>query len=339
MSYLQSKMMSTVPSEVPRGMAVAVLNANGVVVHQQGADILATKARPIATADLSPDLPHWQVKVYAVGSVAAATRKGYQILSMLLIAAFAAAIISSGALLLSHARRHSLDASRKTSFVANVSHELKTPLTSIRMYAELLGSDRVRDTAKQKQYLGIIAAESQRLTRLVNNVLDFSRLEQGRRKFHLSALDLNAAITEAVDAMRGRLDAADIAVQMPEPPANGILVAADRDALSQVLLNLIDNAIKYAASGKELAFDIRPLNDTCEVRVMDKGPGIPEPHRQRVFEKFYRIDTSLTATQPGSGLGLSIAVRLMNGMDGSLHFEPRDGGGSAFVLTLKTEKK
>ncbi len=337
MSSLQSRMMGAIPSEVPSGMAVALVNANGHVVHQRGADVSSNPTRPIASVDLSPDLPHWQVKVYAVGPAAARSGGLYRTLSFLLVGVFAAAIISGGSLLLWQARRHFVDASQKTSFVSNVSHELKTPLTSIRMYAELLGSDRVRDPAKQRQYLGIIATESQRLTRLVNNVLDFSRLEQGRRKFHLDVVNIKTAIRDSVEAMRSRLESAGISIEEPVAPPEEVTVAADRDALSQVLLNLLDNAIKYSASGKEITFDIRCLDGTCEVRVMDRGPGIPERHRNRLFEKFYRVDSSLTASQPGSGLGLSIARRLMEGMGGSLRFEPRDGGGSVFVLTLAVE--
>jgi signal transduction histidine kinase len=117
-------------------------------------------------------------------------------------------------------------------------------------------------------------------------------------------------------------------------PQDGIRVAADRDALEQALLNLIDNAIKYAAGGAELECSVAAAGDAGRIRVMDRGPGVPAAHRSRIFEKFHRVDESLTAQQAGSGLGLSIARSLLLGMGGDLLYEPREGGGSCFVILL-----
>ena len=111
-------------------------------------------------------------------------------------------------------------------------------------------------------------------------------------------------------------------------------VQSDEDAIEQVILNLMDNAIKYASEGKELAVDLTPQEDGLKVRVMDRGPGVPAKHRARIFDKFHRIDSSLTSRHPGSGLGLSIARTIMRDLRGDLLYEPREGGGSSFAVWI-----
>jgi signal transduction histidine kinase len=118
---------------------------------------------------------------------------------------------------------------------------------------------------------------------------------------------------------------------IPDRPA---MVNVDRDALEQIFLNLIDNAIKYAAEGKEIEFKLTPFPSFYEMRIMDRGPGVPLKQRKKIFEKFHRVDDSLTAQQAGSGLGLSIAKRLLNDMGGDIKYEPREDGGSCFVIKL-----
>jgi signal transduction histidine kinase len=117
-------------------------------------------------------------------------------------------------------------------------------------------------------------------------------------------------------------------------PEEQISILADRDALEQVVLNIMDNALKYAADGGELVIDLKVRNGSCEIRFMDRGQGVPSEHRSRIFEKFHRVDDTLTAQHPGSGLGLSIARRLLKDMGGDLLYESRDGGGSCFVALL-----
>jgi signal transduction histidine kinase len=255
------------------------------------------------------------------------------LLAGLLLAIVVVAILAGGTLLSWQAQRHMAEALQKTSFVSNISHELKTPLTSIRMYAELLGEGRVKDPGKITKYLQVIAVESQRLTRLVNNVLDFSRLEQGKKKYRVESLDCADFVRRFLETHRLRLAEAGLKVSA-ELPAEPVWLFADRDALEQVLLNLVDNVIKYAAEGGELQITLERQGDHWRLAVMDRGPGIAPRHRVRIFERFYRVDDSLTASQPGSGLGLSIARRLLRDLGGELTFEPRVGGGSCFVARL-----
>ncbi len=330
---LLSRMMAAFPGAA-EGATYALLDDGGVVVCQAGGRDIKAESRPDFAVSLAPYLPHWSVGAYLDdrGLLPAAGR-GFVILAGLLLVVVVVAILAGGSLLMWQARRHLADALQKTSFVSNISHELKTPLTSIRMYAELLSEGRITDAEKTRKYLQVIAAESQRLTRLVNNVLDFSRLEQGKKKYRRESIEGAGFVRQFIEAHQLRLGEAGLTVraEFPEAP---VWISGDRDALEQVLLNLVDNVIKYAAAGGEIQITLEREPGQCRLAVMDRGPGIAPPHRGRVFEKFYRVDDSLTARQPGSGLGLSIARRLLRDLGGDLAFEPRAGGGSCFIARL-----
>jgi signal transduction histidine kinase len=322
------------PAAVPKGLVYALMDGGGRILHQAGETELESSIRPDLTISLAPYLPHWQVAVYfADGSLLIGSGKGFIILAGLLLAIFIVAIVLGGSLLMWQAHRNMKDAQQKTSFVSNVSHELKTPLTSIRMYAELLAEGRIKKPEKKMDYLQVIVAESQRLTRLVNNVLDFSRLEQRRKKYHLEVLDVVKFLYEILEAHKLRLRKAGLEL-MKDIPDQAIIVHTDRDALEQVVLNLVDNALKYASRGKELLIRLAVQNGFCELQVMDRGPGVPSDHRSKIFEKFHRIDDSLTTPKPGSGLGLSIARRLMRDLGGDLVYRSRAKGGSCFVVLI-----
>jgi len=215
-----------------------------------------------------------------------------------------------------------------------VSHEFKTPLTTIRLYAELLEQGRVPDETRRGEYLGTIGRETQRLARLVNNALDFSRLEQGRKKFLREPLDLGGELSRLLDTQLPRFGETGLALRR-EIPVAPLPATTDRDAFEQIVLNLLDNACKYAGAGGEVTVQLGPqAGASAELRVLDRGPGVPVEHRERIFEKFHRVDDTLTAEKHGAGLGLSIARQLARGLGGELRYEPRPGGGAAFILEL-----
>ncbi len=283
---------------------------------------------PLAAAGM----PGWQLKVFF--NPTANFTSGFTAVSTIMVTILVVAVLIGGTLLMREARREASEAARKTSFVSNVSHELKTPLTTIRMYAELLGEGRVRDQLKQNNYLATIIAESQRLTRLVNNVLDFSRLEQGRKQYHPADVALTPIIDAVINAQKPRLDEAGFTLGCSYPASPPVRVHADRDALEQVLLNLIDNALKYAASGRWIGIHVTTDADFAYVAVSDRGPGVPLDHRERIFETFHRVDDSITASQPGAGLGLSIARRLLRDQEGDLTYQSHEPHGASFVAKV-----
>ena len=319
---------------IPQGMVYALVDGNGKLLHQAGQTPIQSGRRPDIGISLSPQLPHWQVAVFFTDDNASQNAgRRFFLLSGLLLLIFSVAILIGGALLTRQAFRNFKDACQKTSFVSNVSHELKTPLTSIRMYAELLNENRIKSPGKKKQYLQVIVNESQRLTRLVNNVLDFSRLEQGRKKYRIEELDLVEFLQSLFVAHRLQFEQVGIIPKL-ELPEYRLTARTDRDAAEQVLLNLLDNALKYAADGEELVVALDRQERLGRIRVMDRGPGVSAAHRSKIFDKFHRVDDSLTTVKTGSGLGLSIARRLLRDLDGDLRFESRPGGGSCFVVLI-----
>jgi signal transduction histidine kinase len=316
-----------------KGASLAILDSTGQVIFQSGDVTVDDRQAPDMAVSLSHLLPHWQVGVY-LDKEASAPGSGFLYISVLLLFVFMAAIVSGGVLLTRQAVRYRKEALQKTSFVSSVSHELKTPLTSIRMYAELLQSGRVSSEQKQASYLAIMVAESRRLTRLINNVLDFSRLEQKKKTYHKTSVNLEVMLLAVVDTHSILIQDEGFEIQTDIAPG-GFHVTTDPDALEQVVLNLVDNALKYAACGRYIGFILeRGPDNTVYLKICDRGPGIASEHRKTIFDKFYRVDNSLTSTRPGSGLGLSIARRIMRDLGGDLFHESVPGGGSCFVIRI-----
>lgn len=287
------------------------------------------KKRPDAVFELSSVLPHRSLALWRTRPPAAVEGVGAPLAAAAIVVLLLLSLSAAGALILVlDARRERRESEKKTSFVSNVSHELKTPLTSIRLCAEMLSEGRAKDDAAKERYLGVITKESERLTRLVDNVLDFGRLEQNRRKYDLANVDLRDVVRDAAESQRSRVEAAGMELSV-DVAAEAAIRRVDRDAVSQIVVNLVDNAVKYAADGKRL--DVRVDSNGAAI-VADRGPGVPRRDRERVFERFYRCDSSLAAKSSGSGLGLSIARRLAEGMGGSLVCGAREGGGAEFRL-------
>ncbi len=331
---LIGRLGGALPAETIVGEGYALRDDQGRVLQQAG--VVAHPEAPLVRVPLSLDmLPGWEVAAFLEpGPREGNLASGFMLVGSLLVGILVAAIVAGGSLLLWQARRSEADARQKTSFVANVSHEFKTPLTTIRLFAELLEEGRVRDPAQGGEYLRTIGRETQRLARLVNNVLDFSRLEQGRKKYAREPLDIAGEITRLLDTYERHLTEAGLALRR-DFPAGPVNVTTDRDAVVQIVLNLLDNVCKYAAAGGEVAVALKPRTaGGVALSVLDRGPGVPDAHRERIFEKFHRVDETLTAERSGAGLGLSIARQLARGLGGELRHEPRPGGGAAFVLEL-----
>ena len=312
-----SEFLSVIKRNLPNGLAVELRDGFGKCV---------VRTRAHRPEEMSPELaldiglPGYTLAVWRVVPRSHALRYLTTLLPPFL------ALVLGGVLLVLEITRERRESMLKTGFVSNVSHELKTPLTAVRLSAEMLREGRVKEEA-QARYLEVIVRESERLTRLVDNVLAFGRLERGRRKFNLEARDVNELLSVA-EAQRPRVEAAGLTLMVRSAPMP-VMRTFDLDAVGQVLVNLIDNAVKYAASGKMVEVSV---SERGEITVADRGPGIAAKHRSRIFERFYRCDDSITAKSSGSGLGLSIASRLMAGMGGKLVFAPRAGGGAVFTI-------
>ena len=318
-------------------MCVAILDDNAKPMTLSRAGFQAVWKRPFVATEIGEALPHWEVAAYLVNP-ARLTRAAHTVrLTLGLLIAVLVLAIGVGSWLIVVALNAELRLARqKTDFVSNVSHELKTPLTSIRMFSELLADGRVADAAKQHSYLNIIAAEAARLTRLINNVLDFARLERGEKKYNFQPCDLGEIVRGVAQTFRPHLEAAGFRFECRVPdlavPLNG-----DADALSQIIVNLLSNAEKYSNGGKEIAVELARRESPlpyAEIRVLDCGSGVPRGSEEKIFEKFYRAHDSLSSGVQGSGLGLTIARQIARAHGGDVGYEPRAGGGSCFVLRL-----
>ena len=226
-------------------------------------------------------------------------------------------------------------AEQRSNFVAAVSHELKTPLTAIRMYGEMLRDGLVASEEKRDQYHRHITAETERLTRLVNNVLELSRLENGAPRPTLDTAPLGPVVAEAAELARPHAEAKGFALRVEVEPGLPP-VRIERDALLQVLFNLIDNAVKYADGGapKEIGLAARREGDSVRLTVRDRGPGVPPRHVRRIFEPFYRGENELTRRTKGTGIGLALVRGLAGRMGARVSGRNRSGGGFEVEITF-----
>jgi len=310
-------------------------NAKPVVISRP--NFSANWKRPFVATEIGDALPHWEVAAYLVDPAALTKTAGFVNLVLgLLIAVLVFTIVIGSWLIVRNLNSELTLARQKTDFVSNVSHELKTPLTSIRMFSELLADGRVADDAKQKSYLLIISAEAARLTRLINNVLDFSRMERGEKKYNFQPCALNEIVRGTAATFRPHLEAGGFKFDCELTETN-IFVRGDADALSQIIVNLLSNAEKYSNVEKEITLQLwqqqTPLPH-AEIRVLDRGSGVPRGCEGKVFEKFYRAHDALSSGIQGSGLGLTIARQIARAHGGDVTCEPRDRGGSCFVVRL-----
>ncbi len=289
--------------------------------------------KPFVASEIGEALPHWEAALYlrSPAQLTDAARRVRRNLYLLISCALAA-IALGGWVVFSDTRRQLVAAQKKTDFVSNVSHELKTPLTSIRMFAELMHSGRAAPE-RQGQYLRIIMVEAERLTRLINNVLDFSQLDRHERRLRKVPVDLHAALTRLWPAHELHLQEAGFAATWESSPPP-YPITGDEDALAQVLTNLLSNAEKYSGEQKKITLRSHVEGEWVCVSVLDRGPGVPNGEERKIFEPFYRAHDSLSSGIPGTGLGLALARRVIHEHGGEIVYQTRPGGGSHFTVRL-----
>ncbi len=241
-------------------------------------------------------------------------------------------------ILLANAQERKLHRLR-ADFVANVSHELKTPLALVRMFGELLMTGRVASEDKRAQYLQIIVHESDRLTSLIENVLDFARVERGKVAYDLAPGDLSLVVGRAVEACRYRAETEGMRVEVDVPDELPEVVMDER-AIQLLVINLVENALKYAPGTDVVQVVISPPHtvkgeEAVTIAVIDRGPGIPAEDRERIFERFYRGRSARAGTVRGSGIGLALVAHIVGAHGGEVTVRDGEGGkGSSFVVTL-----
>jgi signal transduction histidine kinase len=221
----------------------------------------------------------------------------------------------------------------KSDFVSNVSHELRTPLALIRLYAETLELGRINTPEKKEEYYRIIRKESERLSSLINNILDFSRIEAGRKEYDFRETDIAELVRNTLDTYRYQIEQQGFALE--ENLAPGIpRVRVDREAIARALVNLVNNALKYSANEKFLGVKLYKQDESLKLEVSDRGIGIPRREQAKIFEKFYRTGDPLVHNTKGSGLGLALVRHITDAHGGDVEVESTPGKGSKFTLSL-----
>lgn len=252
------------------------------------------------------------------------------------LAAVLAATVAAAWLLWRDVRREVRVTELRAQFVSSVSHELRTPLSAIRMYAESLRMGRPREPEARDEYLDTIINESERLSRLLENVLEFSKIERGERTYRMEPTDLSAVLRSAARALEYALQQRafrlEVDLEDAMPP-----VRADADAIEQAVLNLLTNAMKYSGDSRHIELGLEQRNGHAVIRVRDQGIGIDPAEHQRIFEKYYRSPSAARTT--GAGLGLSIVTHIAKAHGGAVTVESQPGKGSTFSLALPMEQR
>ena len=249
-------------------------------------------------------------------------------------------VLLAGGLILTHRNvsREVALARLKSDFVSNVSHELRTPLALIRLYAETLEMGRLTTPEKYQEYYRIIRKESERLSALINNILDFSRIEAGRKEYDFRETDMRELVYTTLDSYRYQIEqngfALEERIDEDIPP-----LRVDREAIARSLVNLINNALKYSQNKKYIRVSIFRQNGSVKLQVKDRGIGIAQTDQQKIFEKFYRAGDPLVHNTKGSGLGLSLVQHIVRAHGGAVGVESVPGEGSTFTIELPVREQ
>ncbi|MCA2977563.1 MAG: two-component sensor histidine kinase [Myxococcaceae bacterium] len=264
-----------------------------------------------------------------VGKASARNRTVYVVLLTLFYVTLALGVVYTGRSLYREARLSRL----KTDFVSLVSHELRTPLTSIRMFIDMLAMGRVKDPAEMQTVLDLLSRETSRLSTMIETVLDFSRLESGKKQYDKQPVPVQAVVDAAVAAFRAQRVGATMTFTVEAEP-NLPTLRLDKDALAGAVLNLLQNAFKYTEADKRITLRAKQAGPEVVLEVEDNGVGVPRREQRRIFDRFYRVDSLLTRQTEGTGLGLSIAQRIVEAHGGRISLDSAPGKGSTFRVHL-----
>ena len=226
----------------------------------------------------------------------------------------------------------------RSDFVANVSHELKTPVTSVRGFSETLMSGEVTDEETTKQFLKIIHDESQRLDRLIRDLLNLSKIERQKMPLNLETLNMTALVHEVSVTLQGAIEEKRTRLVLPDP-SKDVYLQGDEDRLRQIILNLVGNGINYTAEGGTVTVSLKENVEKVRLIIKDDGIGIPEESLPRIFERFYRVDRARSRHSGGTGLGLAIVKHLIESHHGEIEVESREGEGTTFTVILPKKQE
>ncbi len=309
-----------------------------VAVFRRGQDtaVIASGPVPHGTQFQRRDLwlfPGHQIGIRLLGATVDEEVRMRFRRNLLLILALDLVLLGGAILIYRSVRAQTEFARLKSTFVSNVSHELRTPLALIRMYAETLEMGRLKDERKKQEYYETILRETDRLSHLVNTILNFSRMEAGKRPYHMKPVDLNELVRSVMETYRLHFEQSGVepVLQLTE---GAVTVEADADAITEAIINLVDNAIKYGGTAKFCAVRTLVRAGAVVLEVEDHGIGIAAEHHRKIFDVFYRVPAGLVHETKGSGLGLSLVRHIMSAHNGTVEVTSIPGQGSTFRLVF-----
>ncbi|MCE5229755.1 HAMP domain-containing histidine kinase, partial [bacterium] len=317
---------------LPNGR-ITLRDSNNALLYQWGAYDFRENEKPLTSLALTAPLQSWRLDYYAPASLYEDSGSGLLFSYLTGLGAIALALIVLAFYFYRESTRDMRLASQRVSFVNQVSHELKTPLTNVRLYAELLQQHLDGEDETAQRHLGIVVEECGRLSRLIGNVLTFGRSQRGTLTIRPAPGRVDEIIQRVLDGYRPTLERRGIKVKYEAGPAETVMVASD--VVEQILLNLLSNIEKYAAGGGLAEITSAQQDGTTTITVADNGPGIPACEHEKIFKPFYRMSSALNDGAAGTGIGLAIARELARGHGGDLRVVDSDKG-TAFEVTLET---
>ncbi len=307
--------------------------ASGYGIQPLSASAGWTDGKPEVTRNLADVFNGLTLGIKLQGTTVEAIGRGWVKRSLMTLGVLSLLLVGGLTLTYRSVSKEVALARLKSDFVSNVSHELRTPLSLIRLYAETLELGRIKGQSKVEEYYRIIRKESERLTALINNILDFSRIEAGRKEYEFRQTDLAELVTNTLDTYRDQIDEQGFTfeqrIDAGIPP-----VRVDREAIARSLVNLVTNALKYSDRDKYIGVRLRRADGVVRLEVEDRGIGIARSEQSKIFEKFYRAGDPLVHNTKGSGLGLSLVRHIAHAHGGEVAVESAPGKGSTFTLTL-----
>jgi signal transduction histidine kinase len=294
----------------------------------------APSGAPSYRTSFENNFPNWSLEFYQLNpqflQTLLASRQRVYFYMFLLIAG----ILGFGLILAVRAVSHELElAKMKSDFVSTVSHEFKSPLTSIRQLAEMLQAGRVPSEDRRRQYYDVLVEQSERLTLLIDNILSLAKIDDGRRIFEFKSVEIEALLKETITPISDRVRHEGFTIEMETDGVPHVIVA-DGAALSQALTNLIDNAVKYSGDSRRIILRSSVQGSNLVISIQDFGQGIHKDDLNKVFDRFYRGGPPLTRSVKGSGLGLTLVKEIVDAHRGKVHVESEPGEGSTFTITL-----
>jgi signal transduction histidine kinase len=335
--YLKDDVLSEIIENIQFGE-----NTNLVISNLSGQVLLGNKDQaappPAITEFFEDNFPPWRIELFAskTGGLGLIELKNsyyfWTILTLIIVLIF-------GAFLIVRTISHEVEVLKiKSDFVSSVSHEFKTPLTSIKALAERLKEGKVKDQSKAEQYFLVISQDTEKLTRLVKNILDFSKIEEGKKEYEFVETDVAQFIAQQIENFR-KIEiqkGVKIHAQIPKDIPH---LFVDRDALSQAIINLLDNASKFSADKKEIYVNVKSDTENVIIEVKDQGIGIPQDEINKIFDKFYQGKSTLRHSVTGTGLGLTLVRHIVEAHGGRISVESKVGQGSTFSLIFSIKGK